>query len=277
MLRERVITAAVLLVVFVAVVFFLPPKFFSGLVALVALVAAWEWSRLCKVKESLHQNVYAIAVCLTSLLLMLSAVNPFMERWLMIPALVFWLAVFLLLVQVPHRRVADDSLDVTGLLSGLFVLSSTAVAMQALHHGLSDTGSGGGSTWLLLYSLGIVWSMDIGAYFSGKRFGKNKLAPEISPGKTVEGVFGGLACAFVLLLLALIVSPEFRDNSGRLLVATLAAALISVVGDLYESRFKRAADMKDSSQLLPGHGGVLDRIDGVVASLPVFLCLWVWS
>ncbi|MFK8078637.1 MAG: phosphatidate cytidylyltransferase, partial [Granulosicoccus sp.] len=124
--------------------------------------------------------------------------------------------------------------------------------------------------------LSIVWLMDIGAYFSGRRFGKNKLAPAISPGKTWEGVYGGLAVTGLVLLFILVFAPFAADNRFKLIIATVLAACASVLGDLYESRIKRAADMKDSSQMLPGHGGVLDRIDGVLAALPVFAFVWVW-
>jgi len=146
-----------------------------------------------------------------------------------------------------------------------------ALAMQYLR-----SYAPGASAWLLLYPLSVVWVMDIGAYFAGRKYGKRKLAPLISPGKSWEGVYGGLACSFVLFLIVLLIGP-FPDGKGfTLFIATIFAAGASVLGDLFESRMKRAANRKDSSQLLPGHGGVLDRIDGVIAAMPVFAFFWVW-
>jgi phosphatidate cytidylyltransferase len=129
---------------------------------------------------------------------------------------------------------------------------------------------------LILAVMVLVWVADIGAYFSGRRFGKNKLAPQVSPGKSWEGVYGGLAAS---LLVTLVVGLS-RDWSGSALLIALAGAavvvLISVVGDLTESMFKRQAGLKDSSNLLPGHGGVLDRIDSLTAAIPVFaVLLWL--
>ena len=118
--------------------------------------------------------------------------------------------------------------------------------------------------------------MDIGAYFSGKRFGKTRLAPQISPGKTREGVMGGLLATAIVMLLVIISADFAQDNRLKLILATALAAFASVIGDLAESRVKRAAEMKDSSNLLPGHGGVLDRIDSVLAAVPVFAFTWAW-
>jgi len=118
--------------------------------------------------------------------------------------------------------------------------------------------------------------MDIGAYFTGRKFGKRKLALAISPGKSWEGVYGGLACSAVLFLLVAAFANWPQGSVLKLFVATLFAAVFSVIGDLFESRLKRAAGMKDSSQLLPGHGGVLDRIDGVIAAVPLYVFFWAW-
>lgn len=130
--------------------------------------------------------------------------------------------------------------------------------------------------WLILAVMVLVWGADIGAYFSGKAFGKRKLAPQVSPGKSWEGVYGGL----LLSLLITLVVGLVRDASvGQIVLSLLGAALvvfISVVGDLTESMFKRQSGIKDSSNLLPGHGGVLDRIDSLTAAIPVFaVLLWM--
>ena len=130
--------------------------------------------------------------------------------------------------------------------------------------------------WLIMAVMVLVWGADIGAYFSGKAFGKRKLAPQVSPGKSWEGVYGGLALSLVITAVVGLV----RDwTLGQMILGLLGAAIvvfISVVGDLTESMFKRQSGIKDSSNLLPGHGGVLDRIDSLTAAIPVFaVLLWM--
>ncbi|MNH04774.1 Phosphatidate cytidylyltransferase [compost metagenome] len=130
--------------------------------------------------------------------------------------------------------------------------------------------------WLILSVMVLVWAADIGAYFSGRAFGKRKLAPQVSPGKSWEGVYGGLA---VSLLITLGVGISRDWGFGQILLGLLGAALLvmsSVVGDLTESMFKRRSGIKDSSNLLPGHGGVLDRIDSLTAAIPIFAVL-LWA
>jgi phosphatidate cytidylyltransferase len=125
--------------------------------------------------------------------------------------------------------------------------------------------------WILLYTLTLIWVADIGAYFSGKRFGRNKLAPGISPGKTWEGVIGGIVCNLIWMCIVFWLSNGWGIVFWQFICIGLCASAISVVGDLYESILKREAGVKDSGTLLPGHGGVLDRIDGVIAATPVFI------
>ena len=125
--------------------------------------------------------------------------------------------------------------------------------------------------WILLYMLTLVWVADIGAYFCGKRLGKRKLAPTISPGKTWEGVLGGLVSNLLWILIVYQISGGWGIGLVPFIVVGLATSLISVVGDLFESILKREAGVKDSGKLLPGHGGMLDRIDSVIAASPVFV------
>jgi len=130
--------------------------------------------------------------------------------------------------------------------------------------------------WLILSVMVLVWAADIGAYFSGRAFGKRKLAPQVSPGKSWEGVYGGLA---VSLVITLVVGISRDWGVGQILLGLLGAALVvmaSVIGDLTESMFKRRSGIKDSSNLLPGHGGVLDRIDSLTAAIPLFAVL-LWA
>lgn len=125
--------------------------------------------------------------------------------------------------------------------------------------------------WIMMYLLTLVWMADIGAYFSGKNFGRNKLAPGISPGKTWEGVLGGLVVNSIWITLIYFLTDGWGVNYPAFLILGLITSALSVVGDLYESILKREAGLKDSGKILPGHGGVLDRIDSVIAATPVFL------
>ncbi len=270
MLKTRIITAVVMLLVFVTALFLASESVFALLLAAVVAASAWEWSRLSGIKDENLQTAYAAAIGLLALVFLYFPQSETFMRWTMLVGFLFWMAVPAIFYLNPvHEPIVSPNNRL--LITGPLVFIICVLGVQFLR-----SYDGAASPWLLLYSLAIVWCMDIGAYFAGRRFGKNKLAPSISPGKTWEGVYGGFAVTFVFFLLALIVGDWPENSTIKLLLATLIAACVSVVGDLYESRVKRAADMKDSSQLLPGHGGVLDRIDSVLAAVPLFTFLWVW-
>ena len=150
------------------------------------------------------------------------------------------------------------------MLAGVLVIPAAVLAMNAIH--VRDNGP----EWLL-YGLMLVWVADIGAYFSGRRFGRHKLAPAISPGKTVEGLYGAVAAVSVYTLLAAFYFGLDTRGTIYLLVMAVVLTLVSVAGDLFESVLKRERGVKDSGVLLPGHGGALDRIDSVLAAMPVFM------
>lgn len=270
MLKTRVVTAIILLLGFLVDLFFASEAIFALVLGIVVSAAAWEWSRLCGLRNESAQTAYAAIV---GLLALCALYIPFGEpamKWILLLGGLFWLSVLALFYLQSQRKPIDAPQN--GLLAiGVFLTLLTALSIQFLR---SDAPQA--SAWLLLYSFAVVWVMDIGAYFSGKRFGNNKLALSISPGKTWEGVYGGLLATTILLLLTLWIADWTDGHALKLLISSAFAAGISVVGDLYESRMKRAANVKDSSQILPGHGGVLDRIDGVMAALPVFAFFWVW-
>ncbi|MGQ7843715.1 phosphatidate cytidylyltransferase [Granulosicoccus sp. 3-233] len=270
MLKTRVLTAVVLLLVFSAGLILTSVDVFALGLGFVVAAGAWEWGRMSGLVNEDAQTAYAVLVGVVSLIALYLPYSEAWIQWLMLVGVLFWLSVPALFYLSP-RQPPIVAMDRILLAIGLLVFVVAAVAIQYLRSFAPQ-----GSSWLLLYALCIVWTMDIGAYFSGRRFGHRKLAPSISPGKTWEGVYGGLAATVVLMLIVMLVADFADGNRFKLLVATLLAAMISVLGDLYESRIKRAAALKDSSQLLPGHGGVLDRLDGVVAALPVFAFIWVW-
>ncbi len=270
MLKQRVVTALVLLAGFALLLVLASPTVFGFAISLIVAAAAWEWGRLCGVNNEHAQTAFAIVVGVISLIAMHSPLVDSGIRWIMLAGFLFWFSIPVQFYLNPVLPSVNKT-NVAWLLVGVLVLPIAAMSIQYLRSHAPVA-----SSWLLLYALAVVWVMDIGAYFTGRQFGKRKLAPLISPGKTWEGVYGGLACSAVLFVLALGLA-EWPDGSAfKLLIATLFAAAFSVIGDLFESRLKRAAGMKDSSQLLPGHGGVLDRIDGVIAAVPVFAFFWVW-
>jgi len=270
MLKTRIITAVVLLLGFCVDLFFASVDVFALVLAFVVAAAAWEWSRLCGVVNEHAQTAYACVVGLVVLVGLYIPYGDVWTQWLLLSGFLFWLVVPAVFYMSPKHDPIEAS-DGVLLVLGFWVFLVTAVSIQYLRSMAPHS-----SAWLLLYAFTIIWVMDSGAYFSGKRFGKNKLAPQISPGKTWEGVFGGLLATTLLMIIVLIFADWAAEDRIKLIVATVLSAAASVLGDLYESRIKRAAGMKDSSQMLPGHGGVMDRIDGVLAAMPIFAFIWAW-
>lgn len=257
MLKARVITALLLVAGFLAVLFLLPPRLVGVVFALVAALGGWEWAGLMQANAK-SRIVYAVLVFGLCLLFWTSPEEGFPLLWSL--AALFWL-VFAPLWLAWRWSVACATV-------GLVVLLPTWAAMVALH---------GRSPLLLLAVMALVWVADTAAYFTGRAFGRHKLAPAISPGKTWEGVAGA---AVGVLVYGMAVAPALPvvQDINRLALAGFLMLLtaLSVVGDLFESLFKRQAGMKDSSQLLPGHGGILDRIDSQTSTLPVAALALYW-
>jgi len=269
MLATRVITAVVALIVVLAMVFLAPRALWSLFMLAVALVCCWEWSRLCGLGDAGRMGFLALSFAIGAALWAFSISVPgsvFRELALVLFALaaLFWVTVAPFWIgghwkPVPALRA----------LAGWIVVWPTWAATVVLRER---------GPWVLLAVAALVWVADIAAYFSGRRFGRRKLAPAVSPGKTVEGLIGALVGVFLYgVVLAAIARAQavpfadiFQADLGiPAIVAMVALALISVVGDLFESWMKRAAGRKDSSGLLPGHGGMLDRIDALTSTLPV--------
>ena len=272
MLKTRIITALVLLALVVPSLFFLPQAYWALLVALFIGVAAWEWGGLLGYAQSgrLLLGAAMAALCSAVSLLAPAAIgvgagDGMAAGWVVAAygiAAVFWCLVIPLWLRQKWRLTHG----LPGLVVGLVVLFPTWLALVQLR--LAGPGA-------LLAILAIVWMADIAAYFSGKTFGKHKLAPSISPGKTWEGAIGA-GVGVVLYGIALRLGFSFAPVGLPLwIVGLLAVTAISILGDLYESMLKRQAGIKDSSNVLPGHGGVLDRIDSLTSTLPVVALLWL--
>jgi len=260
MLKQRVVTAIIALAVLLLALFVLPLQLTRVIIAAVMLIAAWEWSGFLSL-QSLHARAsYVLLIAfLAAVVFWFQPVDTLVESTLQL-AIGWWLVAFLWLFFYPTgipRAVAW--------LCGALVIVPAWLAIDWLYR-LQPL--------LLLLVLTIVWAADIGAYFAGRTFGRVKLAPQISPGKTWEGVIGGLLAVTVL---ALLVGMRADIDLPVLLPLCLAVAVISVVGDLTVSVFKRHAGVKDSGSLFPGHGGVLDRIDSVTAATPLFVVGAGWA
>ena len=257
MLKTRVITALGLAVGLLAALFLLPAAATAALFALVVGLGAWEWAGLLRVGGG-GRRLYALLTLIPCLALALFGMPA---AWLLAIwslALLFWL----LLVPLWFSRRWQLKADVVGFLLGWLLLVPTWAAMVMLQRR---------SPLLLLAAMSLVWVADIAAYFAGRAWGRRKLAPIISPGKTWEGAAGALSAVILYGLILGGATGRLRE-AGQFATAAAALALatgISILGDLFESMAKRQAGVKDSSALLPGHGGILDRIDSLTSTLPL--------
>ena len=257
MLRTRVITALLLVAGLALILFALPPMAAALGFAAIAALAGWEWAGLMK-QDQPARVMYALVLLLFCW--QLTAAAPQLVPVLLGAAAAFWILVVPLWFRFKWRFAGNDFF---GYLLGALVILPTWAAMVALH---------AVSTWLLLAAMALVWIADISAYFAGRTFGKHKLAPTISPGKTWEGVAGAVVGVLIYGAIVLNYSPLAGRLALPLPVLVLLLLLltaVSVMGDLFESLLKRQAGIKDSSNLLPGHGGVLDRIDALTSTLPL--------
>jgi phosphatidate cytidylyltransferase len=261
-LMQRIVTAVVLLAVLLIVFFVLPRPAAVGGLGLFILIAAWEWSGFLALNTLIRRGAY---VCLMLAMMVLSIwifPDPVPLAPLLFVSLLWWLCAFILVVRYPLSIRRD-----LGAVCGVLVIIPAWVALVVL----LGTGEDGPKYVLLVFS--IVWAADIGAYFFGRRLGRTKLAPQVSPGKTWEGLIGGLFAATGVGLLG---SWLLGLPAAFLVPVALSVAAISVIGDLTVSMFKRNAGLKDSGNLFPGHGGVLDRVDSITAAVPLFALEASW-
>jgi phosphatidate cytidylyltransferase len=275
MLKARVITALVLLAILLPILFFLPPQALYFVLSIVIGLASWEWSRLLwlNINHYFHKLYAAIIVLILYVIWWLGASNLIPDYFYLLQIGTIFFAFIFWVLFVPMMMRKGLSLDLTKVrlilsVSGIFLFIACWFSLAILR----ELGLG-----IFLSVLIWVWAADIGAYFSGKGFGKRKLAPSLSPGKTIEGMLGGL---FLVLFVSLffVMNGYWQLNYFSLiyqrvglvsmLLIVIAGVLLSVVGDLFESQLKRLANVKDSSALLPGHGGFLDRIDALLPVLP---------
>ncbi len=259
MLKQRVLTAIILIPIFILLVLKLSPQSFCIFTGLLVLWAAFEWSALMEVKTLRRKLIYPI----------LMFFMLFFSLWIKIPnviyaAVVWWVFASLFVFRFPNLSAAWGRGVVVRGLMGCLVLIPCWLALNFIRNSTDGP-------YTLLFLFALIWSADIGAYFAGKKWGKTKLAALVSPGKSWQGVFGGLLVSLLVTLLTLlVVDVPYYQWIGIVSVA-IATVAFSVMGDLFESMLKRKAGLKDSGQLLPGHGGLLDRIDSLTAAAPIFV------
>ena len=254
-LRKRIITAVVLAVLFLAVLLWLPPIATVIVLTGLVLTGAWEWSAFLRAHLNVARAAYVVLVALLLAGAWYATALPDGLHVVLLTALVWWLVALAWIIFAP-RSVAPWSAG----LAGVMALVPAWLALVRLRLDLPH-----GAQWVL-FTLLLVWSADIGAYFAGHRFGRTRLAPNVSPGKTWEGVLGGFALSAIVAVAG---SAWFALPLYTFVPLCLAAVGFSIVGDLTESLLKRFAGVKDSGTLFPGHGGVMDRIDSVTSAAPV--------
>lgn len=267
MLKQRLITGLILAPIVLCGVFLLEQAnfslFFGGVIAL----AAWEWANLSSYTKQLHRIAYALILC--GLLYLMTSLSI---EWVLLGSVMWWLIATLCVLTFPDTKTIWSSKNVRCLI-GVVVLLPMWKALVFIREANLIPATEWSGLWIILYMLLMVWAADIGAYFSGKAWGNAKLAPKVSPGKSWAGAWGGVISTIILALFAAYMLEFTLLLTVQLIVITIITAMISIIGDLTESMFKRHRGIKDSSQLLPGHGGVLDRIDSLAAAVPVFVFL----
>jgi len=252
MLKTRIITSVVSLAIIGVVLFAIPPYFAEIFIGALIVAGAWEWSGFLVSPSTSSRSVFTGLIAVAVVLL--PSLGPAVIIMVLGVACLWWFAAFLWTLRFP-----TPIPQALRWVCGFLVLVPLYLALLVLFRM---------GPWHLLAVMLIVWAADAGAYFAGKQFGRVKLAPSISPGKTWEGVIGGL---LLVALVALTAGSYLGLKVAVLVPFCLAVAAISIVGDLTVSMFKRTVGLKDSGTLFPGHGGVLDRIDSVAAAAPFFV------
>jgi len=267
-LKQRFITAIILAPLVLCGVFLLEPNNFAWFFAFIIFLAAWEWANLSSIDAPVSKVLYAVLI--VGLLLLVKDVPI---AWILHISVMWWFIASLFVLSFPDTSKYWRS-KIVRCVMGVFVLLPMWKALIYIRSGNFIAVDALSTLWLILYMLLLVWVADTGAYFAGKTWGNAKLAPNVSPGKSWAGAWGGIVATMILSIIASLSIDLNFVQSSQLLLITVITAGVSIMGDLTESMFKRQRGIKDSSNLLPGHGGVLDRIDSLVAAIPVFVfCL----
>ena len=266
MLKQRIITALILAPLVIWGIFALPNDGFVAFVALITILGAWEWSRLSGLQALAGRLAFvAVVAVLLVVLWKLLLTDVAAVQLMLLVASGGWLLALAGLFYYRKNSVSNINQPLLKLLVGLIILLGPFIALTTLRNNPEYGAS------FVMYMLMLIWIADSAAYFAGRQWGKNKLLVNVSPGKSWEGVMGALLASVIFAIIA----GNWFDLTQASLVVFVALSMIvvvfSIAGDLVESLFKRQVNLKDSGQLLPGHGGILDRIDSLTAAAPVFV------
>lgn len=257
MLKHRLLTAAVLIPLVLLSIFYLPPSAFVTVAGIIFLLAAWEWTALIGFTTRQQRVPYLIGLVVAGVILLWVPTGIVLGA-----AVVTWIALLYFVIRYTVFAKLWHELPSLRAGLGIWLLASSWYGLAIIH-----TQPHGG--YYLLCLLLFVWGADTGAYFAGKRWGNRRLAPAISPKKSVEGLIGGVVASVIAAAIAGLFLSSWHDYF-LLIVIAIITSLVAVLGDLAESMVKRQANVKDSGSLLPGHGGLLDRIDSLLSTAPVF-------
>jgi len=285
MLKQRIVTALVLAPLALLAILFLPVFEFQIVIAGVVAIGAYEWAKMSGIDSRAYKLVYtilALAICIfcaqivdQDLIWYQGELNSF-YRYILGVSVVWWLSSFAMIIAYPRFSAFWKHSVIIRALFGLMTLIPTWIGVVALRTSLYEVDPFYGAS-LIFYVLGIVWAADIGAFFVGVKFGKHKLRPNVSPGKTLEGLLGGVTASIAIIAFAAL---HYQVDPSRIWLHIVIGGVtvgVSALGDLNESMFKRCAGIKDSGKILPGHGGVMDRIDSLTAAFPIFaFCYVMW-
>jgi phosphatidate cytidylyltransferase len=278
MLLQRIITASILAAMVALAVFLLPIDYFSLLLAIIALLGGWEWGNLIGINSLIKRLLFLVMMLIpmlgiqfwTQLLELTATILDWTDirtysgalEWLVVAPVMFWILMMVMIRNAPGGMLKLELKMRYKVLVGWFIIVATWMFLSRLRSFYGPE--------MTMYFLLLIWTADVAAYFVGKKYGTIKLSPEISPGKTVQGMYGALAsgalCGVILCLIylfPLMISADF-------VLLSALTVLISIYGDLFFSVVKRQGGFKDSGSILPGHGGILDRIDSIVAAAPFF-------
>ena len=269
MTKTRLLAALVMAPVAIAAILFLPTPWIVALSAVVFLAGLWEWFELAEIEDTLARTVLlfahlALMVAIVWASRSASGYSYVLFQLASVVGVVWWLLALLWLRHYEFASNHETWARFFKLAAGALAVIPAWCALAWIHASEPN-----GHVWLFT-ALAIVWAADSAAYFAGRRFGRHKLSPRVSPNKTVEGLAGGVLAGVLVGIGGSLIAGATGMQVLLVALVAFAATLASVVGDLYESLLKRHAGVKDSGHLIPGHGGILDRIDGVLAALPVF-------
>ena len=285
MLKQRIITALILAPLAICAILFLPVEQFKIVIAGVVALGAYEWANMSGINGRVAKVTFMTLILLICAVLIFAVdgqqvwyqgeLNSLYKFILGIAAVWWAVSLGMILTYPKYSSAWTENVPIRAAF-GILTLIPTWVAVVSLRTNLYEVDPFYGAS-LIFYVLGIVWAADIGAFFVGVKFGKHKLRPNVSPGKSIEGLLGGVMASLAIIAFAALHYQFEASRIGLHIVIGVITVAVSALGDLNESMFKRCAGIKDSGKLLPGHGGIMDRIDSLTAAFPVFaFCYVVW-